>query len=179
MERRDFLRGSVGIGGAVGLGGSGCAATFGEIPTPNIQDLLGLHMDGYLTSLDTSLSLIHSANGAEAQKRLEGFSGLRTQERYRDDPRFTGAEELVRKTLRSMLVGSSFGDLADEGRAHPGMQARVWNSMSEMDEMVLGMNKTMSALTPTERADIGRTLRSDPAVGLRVLSALDAEAERV
>jgi hypothetical protein len=92
------------------------------------------------------------------------------------DADYVKGQEVLRKTLRSLLLVGSFHDLPDEGRAHPGMQERMWRSMGEMDEAMLGLASALEGLTPTERADIGRALRDDPGLGMRIVEALDREA---
>jgi hypothetical protein len=91
------------------------------------------------------------------------------------DPTYQQHQAIVRKTLRSLLLVGSFRDLPEEGRAHPGMQDRMWRSMTEMDEAMLGMANALDALTPTERADVGLALRADPDLGMRIVEALDRE----
>jgi hypothetical protein len=173
MDRRDFLRAGAVAGGSMGLGALGCGAVLegiSAVPVPSVAELAALDMDGFLRNLDTSLGFIRSTSTLDSIVTKEVQSGARK------DPRLQGSEELVRKTLRSMLLTGSFGDLPEAGRAHPGVQARLWNSLQEMDDAVLGMNKLLTSLTPTERADVTRLMRDDPTAAPRVLDALDDEA---
>jgi hypothetical protein len=175
MERRDFLKAGVVAGGSVGLGAVGCGAVLegmSAVPVPSVAELQALDMDGYLRRLDTSLGFLQSSSS------LGGILTKDVMATARREPRFARSEEVVRKTLRSMLLVGSFNDLPEPGRAHPGMQARLWNSMAEMDEAVLGMNTMMTSLAPTERADISRFLREDASAAPRILDTLDAEAEK-
>ena len=151
----------------------GCGAVLegmSAVPIPSLAELQSLDMDGFLKRLDTSLGFIQSSS------TLDGIAPKDVQHRARAEPRFERSDELVRKTMRSLLLVGSFGDLPEEGRVHPGMQARLWNSMQEMDDSVLGMNRLLGSLTPTERADVGRLMREDVTASARILDALDDEA---
>lgn len=172
MERRSFLKAGAVATGTVGLGAVGCGAVLegmSVVPVPSLAELQALDMDGFLKRLDTSLGFLQSSSS---------FSSVLSNKVVTDarkDPRFEKSEDTIRKTMRSLLLTGSFGDLPEAGRAHPGMQARLWNSMQEMDDAVLGMNKLMTSLTPTERADISRLMREDPTVAPRILDTLDQE----
>lgn len=173
MERRDFLRAGVVAGGSVGLGAVGCGAVMeglSAVPVPTVAELEALDMGGFLKRLDTSLGFIQSTS------TLDSIVSREAQKTARSDPRFEHSDDLVRKTLRSMLLTSSFGDLPEHGRVHPGMQARLWSSMQEMDDAVLGMTDMLGSFTPTERSDVGRMMREDATAGTRILDALDDEA---
>lgn len=167
------MKAGVAASGAVGLGAVGCGAVMegiSAVPVPSVAELQSLDMDGFLRRLDTSLGFMQSSSS---------FSGVisdKVAADARKDPRFERSEDTIRKTMRSLLLTGSFGDLPEAGRAHPAMQARLWNSMQEMDDAVLGMNKIVTSLTPTERSDISRLLREDATVGPRILGALDDEA---
>lgn len=173
MERRSFLKAGAVAGGSVGLGALGCGAVLegmSAVPVPTVAELQALDMDGFLKRMDTSLGFIRSTS------TLDGIVPREVQDGARKDPRFERSEDLVRKTLRSMLLVGSFGDLPEAGRVHPGVQARMWSSLQEMDEAVLGMNRMLTSLTPTERSDISRFMREDPTAAPRILGALDDEA---
>ncbi|MFO0587324.1 MAG: hypothetical protein U0441_07290 [Polyangiaceae bacterium] len=175
MDRRDFLKAGVVAGGSLGLGAAGCGAVLEGMtsaPVPSIAELQALDMGGFLKRLDTSLGFIQSSStlGSLVKGDVAALA--------RKDPRFEHAEDLLRKGFRSLLLTSSFHDLDEAGRLHPGMQARLWASMGEMDEAVLGMNKLVTSFTPTERADLDRVLRDDATLGSRILKALDEEGEK-
>lgn len=173
MERRDFLKAGALAGGAAGLGAVGCGAVMegmSAVPVPSIAELEALDMGSFLKRLDTSLGFIQSSASTGSLVTSDMHAAARA------DPRFERADETVRKTLRTLLLASSFGDLPEAGRAHPGMQSRMWSSLQEMDEATLGMNRMLGSLTPTERADIGRLLREDATSSARILGALDDEA---
>lgn len=173
MERRDFLRAGIVAGGSVGLGAVGCGAVLegmSAMPVPSVAQLQALDMGGFLQGLDSSLGFIQSSN------TLDSVVSKEVQRTARAEPRFERADDTVRKVIRSMLLVGSFSDLPEEGRVHPGVQERMWNSMHEMDEAVFGMNDLLTSLTPTERADVRRLMREDAAAAPRILGALDDEA---
>ena len=172
MDRRDFLKAGALAGGSVGLGALGCGAALegaASVAVPSVAELAALDMEGYLRRLDTSLGFIQSSSS------LTGLFSNEAAQEARKDARFEGAEALIRGTLRSLLLAGSVADLPDAGRAHPGMQARLWASMQEMDDAVSGMNTMMTSFAPTERSDMNRALREDPTLAPRVLQALDEE----
>jgi hypothetical protein len=173
MERRDFLKAGAVAGGSVGLGALGCGAVMeglSAVPVPSVDELLSLDMDGFLRHMDTSLGFIRSSS------TLDGVVPRDVQAGARQDPRLARSEELVRSTLRSLLLVGSFGDLPEAGRMHPGVQSRMWSSLQEMNDSVVGMNQLLTSFTPTERADVSRLMREDPTAAPRVLGALDDEA---
>jgi hypothetical protein len=168
MERRDFLTaGAIAGAGAMSLGSAGCAA-LGQDLAPPAAPLSGHDMDGFLARLDGAMGSISVGNP---------FSGLlpRAAIAPADEAAYEKGQDVLRKTMRSLLLTGSFRDLPEEGRAHPGMQERMWRSMGEMDEAMLGVTDALAGLTPTERADIGRALREDPGLGMRLVEALDRE----
>ncbi|MBK8254260.1 MAG: twin-arginine translocation signal domain-containing protein [Polyangiaceae bacterium] len=175
MDRRNFLKAGAVAGGGMGLSAVGCGAVMeglAAVPVPSIDELSALNMDGFLKSLDTSLGYLRSSSS------LDALVSKDVQDLARKDPRFSKSEEVVRSTMRQLLLTGSFGDLPEVGRLHPGMQARMWSSVQEMDDAVGGMNKMLTSLTPTERADISRLLREDPTVTERVLQTLDEEGAK-
>ncbi len=175
MERRDFLKAGALAGSAAGLGTIGCSAVLDGMrasasAVPGADELLALDMDSFLKRLDSSLGFIQSTSSLDSVLP----NGARTI--AKTDPRFEHSEEVVRKTLRTLLLSSSFSDLPEAGRAHPGMQMRMMSSLKEMDDAMIGMNTMLTSLTSTERSDIGRLMRKDPTVTNRILNGLDDEA---
>ncbi|MDC3954631.1 hypothetical protein [Polyangium jinanense] len=169
MERRDFLKvGVIGGAGTAAVGTLGCAGTTGAAASP-IAVMSPAEMDRFLARLD---------GGLDALKTGEGHLTSMYPKLDVTDPKYPKQEKLVRKTLRSLLLVGSFNDLPEEARVHPGMQARMWNGMGEMDEAMLGMTSELEALTPTERADIGLRMRKDPGLGMRIVEAIDEDAAK-
>ncbi|MDI1443294.1 hypothetical protein [Polyangium sp. 6x1] len=169
MERRDFLKvGVLGGAGTAAAGSLGCAGTTGAAASPVLM-VSPEEMDRFLARLD---------GGLDALKTREARIPSMIPARDATDPKYQKQEQVVRKTLRSLLLVGSFNDLPEEGRAHPGMQARMRNGMGEMDEAMLGMTSELEALTPTERADIGLRMRKDPGLGMRIIEAIDEDAAK-
>ncbi|HVK66044.1 MAG TPA: hypothetical protein VM694_16290 [Polyangium sp.] len=170
MERRDFLKvGVIGGAGTAATGGLGCAGTTGVAASP-VMVVSPEEMDRFLARLDGNLDSLKTGDSPITSL----FPKLDAT-----DSKVQKQDLLVRKTLRSLLLVGSFNDLPEEGRAHPGMQARMWNGMGEMDEAMLGMTSELEALTPTERADIGLRMRKDPGLGMRIVEAIDEDAAKV
>src|SRR5262245_49663230 len=118
MERRNFLKAGVIAGSSVGLGALGCGAVLegmSAVPLPSLAELRALDMDGFLKNLDSSLGYIQSTS------TLESIVPRDVIIQAHKDPRLSSAESVVRKTLRSMLLVGSFGDLPEAGRVHPGV----------------------------------------------------------
>jgi hypothetical protein len=171
IERRDFLRmGALAGAGAAALGTSGCAGITEALAPPPLP-LSNRDMELFLSRLDHSMKAVSTTNALSSLLPKKALDKIKT-----DDPEFQKNDQLFRKTLRSLLLVGSFKDLPEEGRVHPGMQDRMWRALPEMNDAMLGMTDMLEALTPTERADIGRMLRKDPDLGMRIIGALDNEA---
>jgi hypothetical protein len=171
MERRDFLKvGALSGAGAMAVGTSGCSGLTEALAPPPLP-LSNRDMEQFLAQLDHSMNSVSTANA------LSSFLPQKTIDRLKtDEPEFKKGDQLFRKTVRSLLLTGSFKDLPEEGRVHPGMQERMRRALPEMDEAMLGMSSMFSSLSPTERVDIGRALRKDPGLGMRITEALDGEA---
>lgn len=171
MERRDILRmGALTGAGALGTAAAGCGGLTEALAPPSLP-ISDSDMKQFLARLDRSMNAISTTNALSSLLPKKAIDRLDT-----DDPEFKKGDQLFRKTLRSMLLAGSFKDLPDEGRVHPGMQDRMWRAMPEMDDAMLGMTRMFESLSPTERVDIGRALRKDPDLGMRIVGALDNEA---
>lgn len=174
MERRDFLKvGALSGAGAMAVGTSGCSGLSGltEALAPPPLPLSNRDMEQFLARLDHSMNSVSTANALSSLLPQKAIDRLKT-----DEPEFKKGDQLFRKTVRSLLLAGSFKDLPEEGRVHPGMQERMRRALPEMDEAMLGMSSMFSSLSPTERVDIGRALRKDPGLGMRITEALDSEA---
>ncbi|WP_044965114.1 hypothetical protein [Sorangium cellulosum] len=169
MERREFLRvGTMAGAGAVAVGSSGCAGL--GVLAPPVIAFSPADMQKYLDRLDHSMSAVSTTDAVAGMLPADVKNPFAAS-----DPEFRKGDLLFRKTVRSLLLAGSFHDLSEEDRMHPGMQERMWRSLGEMDDSMLGMNDMMANLTPTERADMARALRDDPDLGMRVVETLDAE----
>ena len=172
MDRRDFLEGA---GGLAALGAAGCNNLVGGLlTTPAVPT--DVDMGAFLKRLDGAMAAIvepppgfGSALGRVLPaSAVDGVtaSGLRKV-------------ELVRESLRSLLLVGSFRDLPEKAQVHPGMQLRIRHAMPELDASTRGMRDALEDMSPTELHDVGRALRKDDALGPRILAALDDEAAAI
>lgn len=167
FHRREFLKTSTLVG--VGTAATACAGRNEGLLIVPESALSVSDMDAYIARLDGSMNAL--ATGPSPIPKLFPDKNWNPK-----DPVIKSGEELLRKNLRSLLLVGSFQDLPEEGRAYPAMQDRMWSSMAEMDEAMRGTHNSLSAMTPTERADIGRALKADPGLGMRIVEAFDIEA---
>ncbi|MFO0546951.1 MAG: hypothetical protein U0271_01120 [Polyangiaceae bacterium] len=169
MERRSFLR--TGLLGGSALGASGCSATLdGLLQIPKEQGVSDEEVKAFLARLDGQLGAISAARPQDPMLIPSAALPTGDVERGRD---------LVQKTMRGLLITGSFADLPLEGRTHPAVQARMTAAMPELDDAMLGMRDFLGRLTPTERADLGRALRKDPDLGMRVVGSIDDQASEL
>jgi hypothetical protein len=166
VDRREFLKASTLIG--VGTAATACASRQSDLLIVPQSELTVGDMEAYLARLDRSMKAI-AVNPPPVVKVFP------EKKLSREDPFVKSGEDLMRKNLRSLLLVGSFHDLSEEGRAYPGMQARMFGAMGEMDEAMRGTHRALEALTPTERAEIGRALKADPELGMRIVETFDAE----
>jgi hypothetical protein len=160
MDRRDVLK----LGAVASLSGTtGCAALLG-----NPGQVSSNEMDGFLSELDGALTGI--SNGRFFDQFLEAKPSAEQAERIRK------GEDLAKKTMRSLLLIGTMQELPPEQLAHEGVQKRLRESMGEFDDAMFGMSSILEGMSTTERADIAQALRDDPALGMRVMGAVDQEA---
>lgn len=167
FHRRDFLKTSTLVG--VGTAATACSSRNEGLLVVPASALSVSDMDAYVARLDGSMNAI--ATGPSPIPKIFPNKNFNPT-----DPVIKSGEELLRKNLRSLLLVGSFQDLSEEGRMYPGMQARMWSAMGEMDDAMRGTHNSLSTMTPTERADIGRALKADPELGMRIVEAFDIEA---
>lgn len=167
FDRREFLKTSGMIG--VGTAATACAGRRDELIIVPPSTLTVADMEAYLARLDHSMDAL--ATGPSPMPKI--FPAHKFSPK---DPVIKSGEDLLRKNLRSLMLVGSFQDLPEEGRVYPGMQSRVWGAMTEMDDAMRGMHRALSEMTPTQRADIGRALKADPELGMRIVEAFDVEA---
>lgn len=170
MDRRRFLGASLVGGGLVGVSacapGGAAVLSADTAPPPMSED----EVQQFLRNLEGQMARIGQTEPASDL--------LLPSDRLPESLR-TRAKELVRKTLRTLLLAGSVSDLPLDGRVHPDVQARLFAGMQEMDDAASGMRSFLRSLTPTEQADIGRALRDDPDLGMRVMGAIDTEASAI
>lgn len=88
----------------------------------------------------------------------------------------TQAEELYRKSLRSLLVLGSFHDLPEASRNHPEVQKRILNALPEMDQAVMGMADHLEKLSRDDQDAIRKKLQEQPMLPTVMVDALDRDA---
>lgn len=159
MDRRDVLK----LGALASVSGSGCAALLGN-PAAVSSGELG----GFLSALDDAMKGV--ATGDFFKKHMGETKDPELAERARR------GEELTKKTMRSILLVGTLSELPPEQLAHASVQERLQRSMGEFDDAMFGMSSMLEKLTPTERADIGKALRDDPNLGMKLMGEVDSEA---
>jgi hypothetical protein len=173
MERRDFLKASAVCGAAVASAGGGCAAGGVDGATPAMSPTPFGDMDAFLAGLDKMLGEI--AKGKPLKSLVSSPEKLTSA-----DPgspfRTPRGEQLFRKSLSSLYLVASFRDLPEEQRLHPGMQARMWSAMGDMDEAVFGTAQMLEELKPSERLELQKRLKDDPDLAMRIGEELDKSA---
>ncbi len=170
MDRRDFLRlGLAGVTVGACEGGNKTVAYPGSgAPAPPTD------MDAFFARLDDGLLRIRDGNPMAAVFE-EGKLG---------EPRLSPAqrleaEELYRKSLRSLLLVGSYRDLPPDERSHPRMLERLSRGCDEMDEATLGMARHLEGLEPSSRSAIQARLRARPELGMAIGKALDVRAAQI
>ncbi|MEZ4293461.1 MAG: hypothetical protein R3B70_00670 [Polyangiaceae bacterium] len=141
-------------------------------PLPTREELRALDVEGFVRRLDDSARAISEQGTLTSLLPPEDLTDTLA------DPRFAGADDLLRKSLRGLLVATSLRDVPPEVSLHPSVQARLWSAMEEMDSAVVGVGDTLGTLTHEERVEIGRALRDEPDLAEQALSLLGTEAER-
>lgn len=159
MDRRDLLKWSA----LASVGGSGCASLIN-----NPGAVRGDQMPAFLAALDGTMTELGKV------KFLEGW--LPATATPAAQARVTEHEDLARKTFRSMFLVGTLRELSVEQQAHEGVQARLRDSMGEFDDAVFGMTELLENLPAADRARVSKVLRDDPAVGMRIMGAIDEEA---
>lgn len=166
IGRREFLE----WGAVATLAGSGCVGVK-ELLLPG-EPISVEQMDAYLAQLDRSMAAISTS-----QSRLSGIVPAGSV--AADAVAVAHAENHIRKTMRSLLMVGSFRDLPERARMHPGMQARMWATLPEMDEAVAANHAYLSGLLPAERAELNLALRAHPDLTRRLAVSMDDEALRL
>jgi hypothetical protein len=168
MDRRDFLR----------LGVAGATVGACERSSPVVAPAPGLasaaDLDAFFARLDNGMVQIRDGNPMRHVLEHASVGRLTIS-----SPQVQKEEELYRKSLRSLLLVGSCGDLPPEAKAHPEMIARLSRGADEMDEATRGMLEHFEALGPEKRAAIQTRLRAQPELGLAVGEALDARAAQI
>jgi hypothetical protein len=125
-------------------------------------------MNEFLSALDGALAKVLQGRPFDALFPSNPPPELATRLRH--------GEELTRKTLRSLLMIGTVGELAPEQQAHEGVQLRLRGSMGEFDDAMFGMTELLENVSPTDRAAVSKALRADPELGMRMMGTFDQEA---
>jgi hypothetical protein len=160
IDRREVLK----LGALASVSGSGCAALLA-----NPGAVGSASLGGFLGALDEAMKGV--AGGDFFQKHYSGPA---------PDPELAArarvGEELTKKTMRSLLMVGTLAELPPEQLAHESVQARLRASMGEFDEAMFGMSSLLENLTASDRSAIGKALRDDPDLGMRLMGEVDQEA---
>lgn len=138
MKRRDFLQTAAALGG-VGAA-TGCASLSAIDPGPTLDPA---RMKNHIARLDQA---------------VQGIDRHMVLPRPLDPER----DRAARDVLASLVEVGAFIDLSPEDQAHPGMQARMNAALPRIDRALRDSLNRVSQMTPTERADLQRTLRENP-----------------
>lgn len=162
MKRREVLA----AGAATAAAAAAPACTWARFSNGGFDGLASaIDIDAFVGELDRKLEAMTNP--------LSGI--VRDKARARDPH----VSELVRKSLRSLVMVSAFHDLPEEARLHPAVQSRMWSAMPDMDDAVVGMTSLFANLTPQQKRAAEQKLKADPELPMRVAQAIDREAERV
>jgi hypothetical protein len=136
----------------------------------NADAALGMDVSAYLAGLDRTLDAMSNPLGGILGRRPDADRALDRNPR---------ARELVRKSLRSLVMVSAFHDLPEETRLHPAVQQRMWRAMPDMDDAVTGMSSLFASMSLAERERAMRTFRARPELPMQIAESIDAEASTV
>lgn len=177
MKRREILALGAATAAASSAGCAGwTAAAGGSFDASSVREGAGESFDiaSFIASLDQKLSAIVDplAKLLSQNKRTASSSSAAVA----GDPR---TADLVRKSLKSLVLVSAFHDLPEPARLHPAIQSRMWNAMPDMDDAVTGMTALLSSLTPAQRQQAEHKLKDDPGLTMRVAESIDEHARGV
>lgn len=161
MNRRDLLK-----LGVVATSAPGCATVLSAAAPVVPESIVSIFakLDAQLNELDSGPVLA----------RLVG--DVPNREHVHTAPRFQEGDALARKTLKALLVASTFQSLTPEQWQQPMVTERLTNSMADLDEATLGMTAMLEQLPQQDRKSVGKALRDDPNLGMRVMGAIDEHA---
>jgi len=91
-------------------------------------------------------------------------------------PWFQEGDALARKTLKAFLIAGTFQSLTPEQWQQPIATERLLTSMTDLDEATLGMTAMLETLPQPDRKSLGKALRDDPGLGMRIMGAIDERA---
>lgn len=161
MNRRDLLK-----LGVVATSAPGCATVL-SAAAPVVPEALGslfAKLDAQLLRLDNEPLL----------PTLLGDTPNR--EKAQTAPWFQEGDALARKTLKAFLIAGTFQSLTPEQWQQPIATERLLTSMADLDEATLGMTAMLENLPQQDRKSLGKALRDDSGLGMRIMGAIDEAA---
>lgn len=161
MNRRDLLK-----LGVVASSAPGCATVLSAAAPVVPESLTSLFakLDEQLLRLDRESLL----------PRLLGDTPNR--DKAQTAPWFQEGDALARKTLKAFLIAGTFQSLTPEQWQQPIATERLLSSMADLDEATLGMTVMLETLPQQDRKSLGKALRDDPGLGMRIMGAIDEAA---
>jgi hypothetical protein len=96
-----------------------------------------------------------------------------------DESVLADQEDFVQRSVRSMYVSGIFLDQPEHARPHAGLQARVIQTLPDMDSSVQDAHAMLASLSDEDHAQIREVLHRQPDFGMQVAEALDARAAEV
>lgn len=172
MQRRNFVRAGLLGATASGLGacrpqGGGAAPALAEAEAEAAGEVVLAsrlaHLDGNMGHIACSPITIRDLNGRAANRIVE----------CHEDPL---DEQLVRSSLRALLLTGSVKDLPERDQGRPEVAERLAAASPEVDFAVYGMTEQLSGMSAAEFTEIQETLRADPDAARRVAELLAEEA---
>ncbi len=160
MNRRDLLK-----LGAVATSAPGCATVL------NAASVVPESLTSVFAKLDAQLLRL---DGESSLSKLLGDTPH--AEKATAAPWFQEGDALARKTLKSFLIAGAFQSLTPEQWQQPLVTERLNASMADLDEAMLGMTAMLERLPQDNRKALGKALRDDPALGMRIMGAIDERA---
>jgi hypothetical protein len=168
MKRREFLHAGAAAGIAA-VSSGGCVLTSRAFEDFSTGSLAGL--PGFLDGVDRTMDKI-------GQARLIGglVPDLPADAPESERARWSEAEALARKSLRTLYLAGVVKELSPRALQHHEVQRRIVEAAPEMDEAVLGSSALLASASEGDRRAIQSELRRDPDLGLRISSELNDAA---
>lgn len=161
MNRRDLLK-----LGVVASSAPGCATVLSAAAPVVPDSIISL-----FTKLDAQLLQLDS--GPVLPSLLDGVPN---REKAHTAPWFQESDALARRTLKGFLIATTFQSLTPEQWQQPLVTERLTASMADLDEATLGMTAMLEQSGQGDRKAVGKALRDDPSLGMRIMGAIDQQA---
>ena len=175
MERRELLKAGAAVGAAAltsscvtGRTRTGAAAAPSAAPLPIPQ----AEMDALVARMDATLAVMKHSSLVHELLPNGLAHGL-------DEGVLAEHEDFLQRGLGSLYVSGIFLDQPEHARAHEGLQARVTQTLPDMDSSVRDSYALLASLDNDHHAQVREVLRERPDLGMRVAEVLDARAAEV